>query len=125
MLLVAALVACAAATNTAGVSTLHASVPVTYRRAVRPSRDASFWRLRGGLRELKDREEWEELQAEARDMLLVVDFTATWCGPCQRIAPAFAAIADEYAESAVFVKIDVRPSCPSDQLPCICQCHDA
>ena len=30
-----------------------------------------------------------------------------WCQPCQRIAPAFAALADEYAESAIFVKVDV------------------
>ena len=64
-------------------------------------------RLRGGVRQLEDREDWNAVQAEAGDKLLVVDFTATWCGPCQRIAPAFAAIADEYADDAIFVKIDV------------------
>ena len=48
-----------------------------------------------------------QAEAEVGDKLLVVDFTATWCGPCQRIAPAFAALADEYADSTICVKIDV------------------
>ena len=72
-----------------------------------PALPAALLRLRGGVRQLEDRDDWAAVQAEAGDKLLVVDFTATWCGPCQRIAPAFAAIADEYAGSAIFVKIDV------------------
>merc|ERR1712146_678783 len=43
----------------------------------------------------------------ATDKLVVVDFTASWCGPCQRIAPAFAAMDEEHAGSVVFVKVDV------------------
>ena len=32
----------------------------------------------------------------SQDRLIVIDFWATWCGPCQRLAPIIAQIADEY-----------------------------
>ena len=37
----------------------------------------------------------------------MVDFTATWCGPCKRIAPVYAQMAEELSESAELVKVDV------------------
>ena len=39
--------------------------------------------------------------------LIVVDFTATWCGPCKMIAPFFEEMAGEFDDSCIFVKVDV------------------
>ena len=38
---------------------------------------------------------------------LLVDFTASWCPPCQRIAPIFEQLATENADSVILKKVDV------------------
>jgi thioredoxin 1 len=38
---------------------------------------------------------------------VLVDFWAEWCAPCRMIAPTIEAIADQYAETAEVVKVNV------------------
>merc|ERR1711998_88050 len=55
---------------------------------------------------LNTKAEFDKCLTDAGDKLVVVDFTATWCPPCQRIAPVFSKLSEEMPE-VEFVKVDV------------------
>eukprot|EP00516_Mucochytrium_quahogii_P001132 CAMPEP_0203755064 /NCGR_PEP_ID=MMETSP0098-20131031/8581_1 /ASSEMBLY_ACC=CAM_ASM_000208 /TAXON_ID=96639 /ORGANISM=" , Strain NY0313808BC1" /LENGTH=175 /DNA_ID=CAMNT_0050646373 /DNA_START=210 /DNA_END=736 /DNA_ORIENTATION=- len=60
---------------------------------------------------VKDESEWEELFEKTKSgKIMVVDFTATWCGPCKKISPFFSELCKEMNASGrnmKFVKVDV------------------
>lgn len=49
------------------------------------------------------------------DLPVLVDFTATWCGPCKALAPIVEKIADENAGKVKVGKLDI------DESPAIAQ----
>lgn len=44
----------------------------------------------------------------SQDKLVVIDVWATWCGPCQRLAPIIAQVAEEYGDQAVIGKYNAE-----------------
>jgi thiol-disulfide isomerase/thioredoxin len=40
------------------------------------------------------------------DNIILIDFAASWCGPCKRIAPVFESLSVEF-ENIVFVHVDI------------------
>lgn len=47
--------------------------------------------------------------------LLVIDFTASWCPPCQMIAPKFAELSESVKDTATLVKVDVDDNAEAAQ----------
>ena len=61
----------------------------------------------GTVTAIKSKKEFDALLAATPSKrLVVVDFFATWCGPCQQIAPKYEAMAAQF-QQAKFVKVDV------------------
>ncbi|KAH9547920.1 hypothetical protein CY35_11G060200 [Sphagnum magellanicum] len=51
---------------------------------------------------------WESKIQEAKHAgkVIVVDFTATWCGPCRVMSPIFVELSKKYP-TLIFLKVDV------------------
>ena len=69
-----------------------------------------------GLYEVSSAEEFNKMLEEAKTPVLV-DFYASWCGPCRQIAPIYQRAAAKHAGKALFLKINV------DKLPELAREH--
>ena len=54
--------------------------------------------------------EFDVLLSEQK--VVIVDFTATWCGPCRLVSPLMDQLAQEYFGRAKVVKVDVDNNKP-------------
>jgi len=54
---------------------------------------------------IQDETEFDSLLSS--ESLLVVDCTATWCGPCKLVAPLMDQLADDYGHRAKVCKLDL------------------
>ena len=56
---------------------------------------------------ISDTDDWNKKINSGK--IIVCDFTATWCGPCKRIAPHYQKLSNQLSaySDVVFVKVDV------------------
>ncbi|MBE8993138.1 thioredoxin [Microcystis aeruginosa] len=59
---------------------------------------------------IQDETEFDSLLKS--ESLLVVDCTATWCGPCKLVAPLIDRLADDYRDRAKVFKLDLDNNKP-------------
>jgi len=57
--------------------------------------------------ELTSEAAFADAHKQAGGKLVVVDFYATWCGPCKVVAPKFAELSEKYARETYCCKLDV------------------
>ena len=49
---------------------------------------------------------YDELLAHGKPM--VIDFWATWCGPCRKVGPTIQELADQYEGQAIIGKVNIE-----------------
>ncbi|XP_055349028.1 thioredoxin-2-like [Paramacrobiotus metropolitanus] len=60
------------------------------------------------LEHISEKAKLDKILKDAGSKLVVIDFHATWCGPCRQIGPKFEEFSEKF--DAVFLKVDVDES---------------
>ncbi|KAL4347677.1 hypothetical protein GQ457_17G004840 [Hibiscus cannabinus] len=79
----------------------HHSLPRPFTSSTAPKFSI---RCGAGVKEIKESEFRSTVLESSRPVL--VEFVATWCGPCRLISPAMESVAQEYGDRLEVVKID-------------------
>lgn len=64
-------------------------------------------------------ESLEQCKEQMKSGLVILDFFATWCGPCKTISPFLDEISEEYLDKVRVIKVDVD----KDQLKSLVASH--
>ena len=86
------------------------AVAVRFARIQSGHQDPVHLSLRGGgalVKTVDTKDEFDSILSSSGDKLVVVDFTAVWCGPCQKIAPVLESLASQYS-NVVFLKVSTE-----------------
>ncbi|XP_046561064.1 thioredoxin-like [Haliotis rubra] len=70
------------------------------------------------MRVLDTKAEFDQILAGSPGKLIVVDFYATWCGPCVKIAPILKSLSEKYFQ-VMFFKVDVDNNSETSKACCI------
>ncbi|KAM4838120.1 thioredoxin-like [Urocitellus parryii] len=72
------------------------------------------------VKQIDSKEVFQEALETAGDKLVVVDFSANWCGPCKMIKPFLHSLSEKYS-NALFLEVDVD-ACQDVAVECEVKC---
>ncbi|XP_045146197.1 thioredoxin-like [Echinops telfairi] len=72
------------------------------------------------VKQIDSKEDFQAALKSAGEKLVVVNFSATWCGPCKMIKPFYHSLCKQYS-NAVFLEVDVD-DCQDVALECEVKC---
>jgi thioredoxin len=82
------------------------SIPTTRRHASSSSRNPAQSSPRSALVQKVTANELDSILSAERTSPMIIDFYATWCGPCVVLAQELEQLAVEYGEDIRFLKVD-------------------